>query len=217
MVAFDAAVIYTCGFKSIVYLLAGTVFGGGLHPMAGHLISEHYMFVKVRPPAVLFSLPFAQQAPDASAVAALEMTVLLMGRDACCAAMLVARRTVCSSVQGIDMRRCCPLQGQETYSYYGPMNKLTYNVGYHNEHHDFPQIPQTKLHEVCNHAVSSTVSVQMQVSACIPPCATDAGLLTGAVSGHLQLQKIAPEYYLTLKHHTSWCYVIWSFLTDPEV
>jgi hypothetical protein len=49
VVAFDAAVIYTCGFKSIVYLLAGTVFGGGLHPMAGHLISEHYMFVKVRP------------------------------------------------------------------------------------------------------------------------------------------------------------------------
>ena len=48
VVAFDAAVIYTCGLKSIVYLLAGTVFGGGLHPMAGHLISEHYMFVKVR-------------------------------------------------------------------------------------------------------------------------------------------------------------------------
>lgn len=52
---------------------------------------------------------------------------------------------------------------------------------------------------------------------------TDAGLrtfsgpLTGAVSFRLQLQKIAPEYYLTLKHHTSWCYVIWSFLTDPEV
>jgi sphingolipid delta-4 desaturase len=114
VLAFDATVVYTCGFKSIIYLLLGTVFGGGLHPMAGHLISEHYMFVK----------------------------------------------------------------GQETYSYYGSMNKLTYNVGYHNEHHDFPQIPQTRLPE---------------------------------------LQKIAPEFYLTLKHHTSWCYVIWAFLTDPEV
>ena len=32
-----------------------------------------------------------------------------------------------------------------------------------------------------------------------------------------QLQEIAPEYYLTLKHHASWCYVIWAFLTDSEV
>lgn len=33
----------------------------------------------------------------------------------------------------------------ETYSYYGVLNFLTYNVGLHNEHHDFPAVPWTRL------------------------------------------------------------------------
>jgi sphingolipid delta-4 desaturase len=78
---FNVVVFYFWGLKALLYLPIGSLIAMGLHPMAGHYISEHYAF---RP-------------------------------------------------------------GQETYSYYGPLNRLTFNVGFHNEHHDFPYIPGSRL------------------------------------------------------------------------
>ncbi|KAJ3650622.1 hypothetical protein Zmor_016710 [Zophobas morio] len=83
-IIFDAIVVYFFGGRVLGYLIFGSVMAMGLHPVAGHFISEHYMFKK----------------------------------------------------------------GYETYSYYGPLNWITFNVGYHNEHHDFPYVPGSRLPEV---------------------------------------------------------------------
>jgi len=82
--AFNALILYFWGGKALAYLPISSLIVMGLHPVAGHYISEHYVF----------------------------------------------------------------RAGQETYSYYGPLNRLTFNVGYHNEHHDFPYIPGSRLAEL---------------------------------------------------------------------
>lgn len=44
---------------------------------------------------------------------------------------------------------------QETYSYYGFLNVISLNVGYHNEHHDFPSVPWNKLPAITKSANES--------------------------------------------------------------
>ena len=41
---------------------------------------------------------------------------------------------------------------QETYSYYGALNTVAFNVGFHNEHHDFPSVPWNKLPQIKKNA-----------------------------------------------------------------
>ena len=83
VVGFDVSVLYFMGFKSLMYLLIGVVLGGGLHPMAGHLIAEHYMFLKVSvTPLIVYSM------------SAIHLTAIVHGMRCVCAALLCWQRAV---------------------------------------------------------------------------------------------------------------------------
>ncbi len=53
---------------------------------------------------------------------------------------------------------------QETYSYYGVCNKLSFNVGFHNEHHDFPSVPWNRLPQIYEKAPAYYTTLSFHTS-----------------------------------------------------
>lgn len=83
-----------------------------------------------------------------NALAYLIMSSFLAGSLHPCAAHFIAEHYVFSQHQDpapAATSETAKAPPPETFSYYGPLNTLTYNVGLHNEHHDFPAVPWTRL------------------------------------------------------------------------
>ncbi|EGP82913.1 unnamed protein product [Zymoseptoria tritici ST99CH_3D7] len=85
------------------------------------------------------------------------MSSFLAGSLHPCAGHFIAEHYVFGQMQRTKEAAAAPSAKMapppETYSYYGCLNLLTYNVGLHNEHHDFPAIPWSrlwKLNEIAN-------------------------------------------------------------------
>ncbi len=79
------------------------------------------------------------------------MSSFLAGSLHPCAGHFIAEHYVFDQKSRIAKDTGKSVSVPETFSYYGPLNMLTYNVGLHNEHHDFPAIPWTRLpalHEI---------------------------------------------------------------------
>ncbi|KAF2736382.1 sphingolipid delta4-desaturase [Polyplosphaeria fusca] len=79
------------------------------------------------------------------ALAYLIMSSFLAGSLHPCAGHFIAEHYVFEKLPSAAKDPANKIPVPETYSYYGPLNFFTYNVGLHNEHHDFPAIPWTRL------------------------------------------------------------------------
>ena len=87
----------------------------------------------------------------ANALIYLIMSSFLAGSLHPCAGHFIAEHYVFEKKERLSQASKSSSLLPETYSYYGTLNLLTYNVGLHNEHHDFPAIPWTRLpilHEI---------------------------------------------------------------------
>lgn len=80
-----------------------------------------------------------------NALAYLIMSSFLAGSLHPCAGHFIAEHYVLGKQKGVMDGPPGSSAVPETFSYYGPLNILTYNVGFHNEHHDFPGVPWSRL------------------------------------------------------------------------
>ncbi|KAI9729917.1 MAG: hypothetical protein M1818_008357 [Claussenomyces sp. TS43310] len=71
------------------------------------------------------------------------MSSFLAGSLHPCAGHFIAEHYVFSPPPRNTLSKDIPIP--ETFSYYGCLNMVTYNVGLHNEHHDFPAVPWSRL------------------------------------------------------------------------
>ncbi|KAH7357662.1 fatty acid desaturase-domain-containing protein [Pyrenochaeta sp. MPI-SDFR-AT-0127] len=85
------------------------------------------------------------QLAGANALAYLILSSFLAGSLHPCAGHFIAEHYVFEKPNKDPSNPASNIPLPETYSYYGPLNFFTYNVGLHNEHHDFPAIPWTRL------------------------------------------------------------------------
>ena len=54
-VTFDSLIVYFFGWKGLFYLIAGTLLGMGLHPMAGHFIAGERLSWRLHPDDCTFA------------------------------------------------------------------------------------------------------------------------------------------------------------------
>ena len=93
---------------------------------------------------ILFDYALVKLA-GANALWYLIMSSFLAGSLHPCAAHFIAEHYVFEKQPPATKNPSSMIPVPETFSYYGPLNILMYNVGLHNEHHDFPAIPWTRL------------------------------------------------------------------------
>lgn len=133
---FDLFIINTFGWHILAYMIGGSILAMGLHPVAGHFISEHTLMFDNETKSTDSNNNNSQDTSNKK---------LSDGDVTQCQnqePQSGGERVDCGTTVDDGGKFLVP----ETCSYYGPLNWLTFNVGYHVEHHDFPSIPGSRLH-----------------------------------------------------------------------